>query len=275
MRTRRTAVTIACLALLLAGCGSSDDETAAEPSASSSAAEPTTEPTNAPSGEPTPEPSAEPDDDATPSAEPTGDATGASGTGKLTKAEAKRLAAAAILTKADLPGYTAKAGEDSEDEAADKKIYGCLGVAKPKYLTRDWGRAFTKGDLEIDSSADVVESVSAAEKEIHAFKNPAATACVKDQFTGLFAGTGAQVTKLTVDPVKPTVAGADDAFGFRLSITLSGPGGTAEMTGLIIGTLVGPVEISVASFQTGSDSFTLKKAEALAAISTRRVKAAL
>jgi hypothetical protein len=79
----------------------------------------------------------------------------------LTLAKAKTLAAAAVLTGADLPGHTTQAQTHSaSNDVLDAKMATCLGVTVSTYLTRNDGTAFSKGELEIDSSADVSTSTA-------------------------------------------------------------------------------------------------------------------
>jgi hypothetical protein len=261
--------------LLLAGCGgSSDDDASAGPSAvASGTAEPSDEPSpepsdvpsEEPSGEPSGEPTSEPDESAAPSAEPSDDAM------PLTKAQAKRLAAAAILRKADLPGYTATQAEP--DDGSGDELLACLETKEPTYLVHNFGTGYTKGGLEIDSSADVAKSVSAARKEMAAYTSDKALRCVKGFMMKTFADTGAKVSNDTTERVDPKIPGADGAFGFRVAVTLSGPGGTTDLTMLVLGALVGQVEIALSSVETNSSDFTLENADALLATSVRRVRA--
>lgn len=273
MKAPRLAGIVTCLGLLLAGCGgSSDDETTAEPTGGATASA-----SAEASREPSPEATPEADESADPTATATASGTRSpAATSELTKAEAKRLATAGVLTKADLAGYDAEVQtQDPDDDAAEKKGNKCLGLDQPTYRARNLGTAFTKGDLEIDSSADVAESESAAREEIRAWQSKKAVACVKDQFTDMLAGSGAAITEFTLEQIDVTVKGADDTFGFRMAITVGGPGGSATLNGFLIGALVGPVEISVSSLETESSAFTLKDVSALAAIAAGRVKKAL
>ena len=101
----------------------------------------------------------------------------------LTAAEAKAVAAAGILTAADMPGYTAKPGEadDAEDQATDAAIRTCVGSPVRDYLVSDPGREFTKGDLEVDSSVDVARTAAIAKAELAAYTSSKADELRQDR----------------------------------------------------------------------------------------------
>ena len=264
----RAVVAAACLSLGLAGCGgsSSPDAGAQQPdlgaatpaagAASQTAPTPPTTPAKAGgAGASLPAPK------------------------RLTAAQARKLAAAGVLRKADMVGYTAaKTPPDSaQDKALERKGSACLGVKDSAYLARNWGFAYSKAPWEVDSSADVAASAAAARAEMAAWHTTKATSCIKTliraELDKQLTGSGAAISAFLVEPVTATVAGADSLFAFRMAITLSGPGGSITMTGYDLGVLVGQTEISLFSFETGSAGHTLAELAALAEKVTARVKA--
>ena len=194
----------------------------------------------------------------------------------VTAAQARALANAGVLTPADMPGYTAKRQtHDASDDASDARIQTCLGIAKPTYLARNFGTAFSKGPLEVDSSADVAPTADAAKAELAALTGDKAQPCLKTEFRSLIAAQGGTVTSLSLDPVTVTVPGADAAFGYRIAITATGGGQTLQFTGFDIGALAGSAELDITAIDTsGSTAFTLDDGVALLKKVTDRAKAA-
>lgn len=194
----------------------------------------------------------------------------------LTAAQAQVLAKAAVLTEADMPGYKAeKETHDTDDQATEERVATCLGLPKPTYVARDFGTTFSKGDVEVESSADVAPTAAAARTELEALTGEKAEGCLKTEFEQLVGVSGGAVTKFELTPVDITVNGADDAFGFKLEFAASAAGQTLAFTGYDVGALVGQVEIDVSVFDSsGSGGFTVEQATALLQKVTDRTRAA-
>lgn len=193
----------------------------------------------------------------------------------LTTAKAQSLAAAGILTSADLPGYASKPQtHDATDTANDKKMQDCLGLPMPTYLTRNFGTSFTKGTVEFDSSADVASSVSGATTQLTALKGPKAATCFEQVVKEALAGAGVTAKSATATPVPMTVPGSDGSFGYQLAVTARAQGQTIKVTGFEVGSLVGQVEIEIGAITFGTGSISLDQTTALLTKVTGRVKAA-
>lgn len=193
----------------------------------------------------------------------------------LTLAKAKVLAAAAVLTDADLPGYTTKAQtHDTTNDALDAKMATCLGVTAPTYLTRNFGTAFSKDDLEIDSSADVATSVADAKKQLADMTSNNAPACLKSQLTAALAGSGFTVTSFSAQPVSVTIPGSDAAFVYTIAIAGTVQGHNVKLRGFDAGSLVGQVEVGVSVVAPSATTYTLEQTTALLAKATERTRAA-
>jgi hypothetical protein len=195
----------------------------------------------------------------------------------LSKAQAESLAKAAVLTAADMPGYKAEEQtKDPDDEADDKRLAACLGTTKPTYLAENAGLTFTKGELEVDSSADVAPSVAAAKAELAAFRSDKLKGCLRSEFEKLLADSRGTITKFEVTPTPITVTGADDSFAFRFELGASVSGQQLRFTGFDLGALVGQVEPEISSFDpSGSSAFTLDQGVALLQKAVDRTRAAL
>jgi len=164
----------------------------------------------------------------------------------LTLEKAKILAAAAVLTEADLPGYTTKAQtHDASSDVLDAKMATCLGVTASTYLTRNFGTVFSKGDLEIDSSADVATSIAEAKKQLAEMTNSKAPACLKSQLTAVLASSGFTVTSFSAQHAPVKIPGSDVAFMYTMALTGTVQGRNIELRGFNAGSLVGQVEVGV------------------------------
>lgn len=193
----------------------------------------------------------------------------------LTAATAKALAAAGVLTKADLPGYTTAAQEhDASDDQTDAALAACLGVPTPTYLARDFGTAFTKGELEIDSSVDIATTAAAAKDELTAYTSAKAPTCVKQTLTAVLAKSGITVTSFTATPQPVTVSGSDTSFGYALTLAGTTQGQTINLSGYEAGALVGQAEVSLSTIASSQDAITLPQVTALLTTAVGRVRAA-
>ena len=194
----------------------------------------------------------------------------------LTSAQAQALASAAVLTEADMPGYSAeKQTHDADDDAMDARVATCLGLAKPAYVARDFGTGFTKGDLEIDSSADVAPSAAVAKTELAALTGSKAEGCLRTEFESLVSSSGGRVTSFEITPVTIDVPGADGSFGYKMEFSATAGGQRIAFSGYDVGSLVGPVEIDISVIDSsGGSGFSLDAAVALLKTVTDRAKAA-
>jgi hypothetical protein len=180
-----------------------------------------------------------------------------------------------VLTDADLPGYTTKAQthEASNDEL-DAKMATCLGVTAPTYLTRNFGTAFSKGELEIDSSADVATSTADAKKQLADMTSSKAPGCLKSQLTAALASSGLTVTSFSAQHASVTIPGSDAAFIYTMALTGTVQGRNIELRGFNAGSLVGQVEVGLSVFAPSATTFTLEQTTALLTKATERTKAA-
>ena len=189
--------------------------------------------------------------------------------------KAKALAAAAVLTSADLPGYTSKPQtHDASDDATEKQVEACIGLTEPHYVTRNIGMAYSKGTDEIDSSADVVESTAVAQQQLHGLLSSKAPTCFIRTLKTALGSSGITFVSGSAKRVPLTVAGSDGAFGFRLAVVAKAQGRTINITGYETGSLVGQVEIDVTLISVGPSSVTLADVTALATKATARVRSA-
>jgi len=194
----------------------------------------------------------------------------------LTSEQATALAAAGVLTDADMPGFTGEAQtQDADHEAAEARLASCLGLGAPSYVARDLGRSFTKGDLEVHSTADVVGSAAQAQEELAAFTGAKAEPCFKAELTKAATASGGSLTSFDVSPREVSVQHVDDAFFLRSAFTIATPEQTFRLEGYELGAAVGQVEVSI-SVVGGAGSLGLTPDDAVALLErvAERVRAA-
>lgn len=154
----------------------------------------------------------------------------------------------------------------------ERRLQACVGRPRPTYLARNKGLAFTKGNVEIDSSADVVDSAASAAADLGALKANGAT-CLRSELTSVLAAQGVTVTSFSAKPVRLMVARADGAFGFRLAMSATAGSRHMAFRGYQLGAVVGAAELDVSVFLTGNASFPLTTAVALLRTVARRSRA--
>ena len=193
---------------------------------------------------------------------------------KAASPQATRLAAAAVLKPTDLPGYASKPQTvDASDAHIEHRLEACVGRPAPTFVARNKGLAFTKGDVKINSNADIADSAASAGADLAALKDKGAT-CVRSELRSLLAGQGISVTSFTVAPVPLQISGSDGAVGFRLSVTATAAGHSATFTGYQLDSLVGQAEIGISVFLSGPTSYPLTTAVSLLTKATQRARAA-
>lgn len=190
----------------------------------------------------------------------------------LTLAQAKDVAAAGVLTTADLPGYEVAAQEaDSDKEDFDAQLATCLGVTKPTYFTKDPGRSFSKDEVEIDSSVDVAPTRDAAKADVAALASAKAPDCVKAQFTKEFGGSGLEVTSFVVTPATISVPLSQATVAYRYSLDATSEGHPVAIRGVVMAAAVGQAEISLAATSSPAAAPTLDELTALLVKAAARV----
>lgn len=179
-----------------------------------------------------------------------------------------------MLKKSDLPGFTAEPSTAEPEDAADERaFYKCLGVKVPKFAARNLGIAFTKGDLEIDSSVDVLTTVSKAKADMKLGASKKAPRCLKQVLITILEREGAEIETVSVKPVAVKVKGADIAAAYRYAAVATIQGTPLRLDGYSVTVLVGQTEISVSPGIFNGPKPSLKQSVALARIAAKRVAA--
>lgn len=191
----------------------------------------------------------------------------------ISKAQAKKLAKAALVKARDLPGYECEANTAEPTDAADEAaLYACLGVKVPKYAAENLGATYSSGAVVIDSASSVVATVKAARKDFKAVTSKKAAGCFKQQFENSLERDGFEVESLSVKKVPVTIAGADGAFAYRYSVRAGAEGQHVHLIGYQLGVLVGQVEFQVSPARFDGAKPSLKQSRKVAAGIVKRVR---
>jgi hypothetical protein len=138
---------------------------------------------------------------------------------------------------------------------------------------RDNGTAFTNGQSEVDSSADVVATPAEAIAEVNAFDSDDAADCHRTTLrTGLTKG-GATVTRVSYTVIPVTVRGSDVAFAYHIVLDYAAGTATTVLDSYTVQAAVGQTEITVTDSQNRGAA-NLGRAVDLAAIVVGRVRSA-
>jgi len=197
----------------------------------------------------------------------------------VSKTHAKHLAKAGVLTKKDLPGWTATpdAGDGpftAGDDVIDKQVTKCLGATEPKVIVENAGLDFAKGLQEIDSSSSVVKSAKSAAAYLKASTSAKGAACFTKYFPAAMKNEGVTVSHLSVKAVRVKVSGADHAAGLHIIATITTPQGPVPLEFNQLGALVGATEIDLTGVGFAHKAPKFSQLEGLAHKLVKRVHAA-
>ncbi|MGQ0847065.1 MAG: hypothetical protein ACT4QF_23345 [Sporichthyaceae bacterium] len=224
-RNRPSAPALALTVVLLGGCGGSDAPDVAAPTQTPSAS-------------------------VTPAGVPAKPAPKAAGTPTRTPAAAKDPALAGVLTRADLPGYEASTRTPApEDEQLERAVYECLGLGAPSYRTSNPGLTFAKGELDVESSANVFAAAARAATVARALDSAKADACFEQALTALFAAdtepSAESALKVAVTRPATKVSGADRAWLQRVVVSTGAGASKAQVVVYQLRALVGRTLVTV------------------------------
>ena len=192
-----------------------------------------------------------------------GSSKGGASSATPTDAEAKAAAAAINLLAADLPGFTGSAHDDTKDpeeEAAKRTFQECLGLTYQTDEQRDVAHVYSEdlskgsGDTapQISSDVEVVKSSTQPKADLKAYTSSKAAACV-GSFVQAAAKSGidspgVNVGTPAVTKVDVPASGTDGAFGYDLTVPVTGAGGSVSVYVSLRGVLKKHTEVSVTTF---------------------------
>jgi hypothetical protein len=159
-------------------------------------------------------------------------------TAKPNPAADRARAQSLLLTTTDLPaGWVgSKATEDADDKAEDQKLADCTGAFDPKnnVVNLD-GDDFDKGNNEISSSANVVDTRAHFVADVKAIKSDKVLSCFQTIFSeDLPKALAKENPGVTVHDLKVTRLSTGKTYGevtvgFRVSLTIAGPAGSVPL----------------------------------------------
>jgi hypothetical protein len=158
-------------------------------------------------------------------------------TKKVDPAADLALAKRAVLTKADLPGYSGEPHTKSDDIPAKVKrdFAACMGVPTtifddtPGAQTAD-SLDFSKGDAQISNSIEIDPKKSDVDKGWDQISKQGAAPCLQKLFEALFTTGDAVTAGVTFSHASVTrfdTGIGDRSVGYSVSFTATGPARTA------------------------------------------------
>lgn len=191
----------------------------------------------------------------------------------LTRAKAAKLAKAAVLTPKDFPGFRVERDRvepgHAEDDAA---FYACVKAPMPTYRAQNPGFTFSRGALDIGTSAYVVSTGRAARADMKVAAGSRTLRCLQRAMLSTVEEQGAKA-KVSVRRVPVKVDGADAVVGFRYDVRGSFSGDPVQLRGYSVAALVGQTQFSVDAVRYDGRRPELPTLEALAAKAAKRVAA--
>jgi hypothetical protein len=203
----------------------------------------------------------------------------------LDAATAHRIAEAAQLKTADMPGYkedAEAAGDVDAPDDSEKELQACIsGTADPNYLADVGSSDFTKGsgpvsEISVGSETQVVATTAQGRQEFAVLDKPATVRCLNDAFNKGFATEveGGTFTGTLKRIPSATPAGADGVATFVLDGEYKVQGVTVKMQFGFDLLLIGRAEVTLHHFSIGDQQLSAADRDRLrVALVTRAVAA--
>ena len=202
-----------------------------------------------------------------------------------TEAAAKAAATAVNLLAADVPGFTGEehdATKEADQLKAEKSLQECMGIS---YLTDaqrdvfqgyspDFGKDAGGLPIQVATQVEVLRSAKVVSGDIAGYTSSKAAGCVgtfiAEGAKSELSDQGATVGEPTVKAVTLDRAGNDAAFGFDVTVPLSGQGQTVQVYVNLRAFASKHTETSLETFSVGTpfDAAELTRVSALVASRT-------
>lgn len=200
----------------------------------------------------------------------------------MTLPEAYAIAEAGVVQSADVPpGYYGRpAAMDAPDHDGETEFYACLGAGQPRYLARNRGASFRSGaplrrtqagGVTVHSAADVAETEQAALADQQNLGRAKGARCYEKRLTNHLRAQRLEPKEVSVDHVPAMVAGADEAWAYRVRFVLTRAGDDVAYNGYQVEARVGHALLSV-SYLAGAARPALATVTELAAKPVARVR---
>lgn len=194
----------------------------------------------------------------------------------LTAAQARSVAAAGVLTAADLPGYkvtTQKAESLETREAVARRK--CVGGASPKPVARNPGLRFTNVEtgVVITSSVVVGASAKAALSELDALSSARSVTCFKRELARSTAMEGGTLRTSEVTRAATTIPGADAAFALLYDVEMIARNKSRmAFRAIVLSAVVGQAIVLLSVVKVAGPTPSLAEAEGLLTASVARMR---
>ncbi|MCU1601730.1 MAG: hypothetical protein JWO22_2439 [Frankiales bacterium] len=171
-----------------------------------------------------------------------------------TAAQATAAAKAINLVQGDVgAGFTGSAHgtSGSTDEQVTKDVASCLKV-DPKVLdktntvskasSQDYEKGQTPNSIQVSSTVEVLTSTAIAKRQLAIYQDDKTAGCLSTAFDKAFRSSfgdtkGVTLGKIAIKKIDVDASGTDGAFGYSISLPLSGGGQSFNVTSEIYGFL--------------------------------------
>lgn len=163
------------------------------------------------------------------------------------------LAAAGLVTQADLPGYTRNPASTKREldaiDAKAKTLPECqtFEAAKRDGEVQRRSPKWAKNQTTVDSSTDVYADTAEIAAQLELYRDPTIIDCYRALYTAVITerlGTKGTLVSVDISPIAVEIVG-DAQFGFRITVTVESNGATQTQIADAIGIQVGRVGLSL------------------------------
>ncbi len=199
---------------------------------------------------------------------------GGSGGGKdvaPTKAQADAAAKAINLLQADVSADYKGTDHDSTDDGLEEQVGTELATClkadksladKATTVSKGYSQDFEKGaapsSLQVSSEVEVVTSTDLGKKQLALYTSDKTPDCLSAAYQKAFATTfkdepGVTLGKITIKKVDADASGTDGAFGYTITLPLSGGGQSFTVSANFYGFLKKHTKVTLTTSAFGSD----------------------
>ncbi len=183
----------------------------------------------------------------------------------ITAPEARAAADVGVVEASDLPPSYAtpppRAAADPGGGAdGEEEFYACLGAGQPEYLARHRGGTFLYAEkvgtpqaveMSVQSQADVADAEDSAVRDQENLGTTKGARCYEKRLTAHLQGQRLAPKQVSVELVRATVTGADEAWAYRIRFVVTRQGTEVTRTGYVVGSRVGEALLSVVHLAGG------------------------
>ncbi|HWL36397.1 MAG TPA: hypothetical protein VNQ77_09395 [Frankiaceae bacterium] len=187
---------------------------------------------------------------------------------EITRSEGARIAQAAQLRSADMPGYRKEPPEESTDDDGGT----CLRDGGP--FVAEAETTFSRGRLFVGSTTEVAERRELVERDLDYIVSGDFLPCWEAFVTSMVAEDRFSLTGWSSRKLRVKVPKSDGAFGYVFRFTLRGGKGSVPGRMLFLGAAAGLAEMQVMALAFGTELPSTAAATGWLTKVTRRARAA-